>query len=476
MITEQLQTQKARSLILAGGGLRVAYQAGVLLALEEAGIKFQHVDGTSGGIFNTAMLASGLEPKEIAKRWRSLKLTDFISGKNIKSYLKPFKMKGFADADNIRSKVFPHLGVNIEKINSNKSFNATFNVCNFSTKSIEAIPHESIKEDHLIAGISLPIFMPAIQIGDSWYTDAVWIKDANLMEAVYRGADELWLVWAIGNSASYLQGAFHQYVHMIEMSASGGLLEEFKQIQLIYKYSSSEKGNADSVALPKLFVFKSPIALPLDPDFFLNKINARELINMGYAQAKEYLMNRSLKGEIMDFSATANIEPLYIYSQRAVFKGDIEWNSKSQKIKFAVFFRYAEFQDYNRLESYSSLIFDNGNEDIPTFNSQISNSKLKEGNLLKIQSQIFIDSKLHKIEFTTLLTNPWEILLGLSFKRINFRLYDENDKLMVDAVLYQPMIDRFKSIYYSTLTTVLPRNSGIKKYLSVIKNFIAYEI
>ncbi|MEX0882971.1 MAG: patatin-like phospholipase family protein, partial [Cyclobacteriaceae bacterium] len=62
-----MNTDVKRSLILAGGGMRVAYQAGVLLALEEAGIEFTHVDGTSGGIFNVAMLASGLKPKEIAQ-------------------------------------------------------------------------------------------------------------------------------------------------------------------------------------------------------------------------------------------------------------------------------------------------------------------------------------------------------------------------------------------------------------------------
>lgn len=476
MNNAETKSSNRRSLILAGGGLRVAYQAGVLMALQEEGIEFDHIDGTSGGIFNAGMLASGLEPKEIAKRWRSLKLMNFVSGKNAKSYLRPFKMKGFADADNIRTKVFPHLGINIEKINSNKRVKTTFNVCNFSSKSIEAIPNEWVSEDHLIAGISLPIFMPAIQIGESWYTDAVWIKDANLMEAVSQGAKELWLVWAIGNSPTYLQGAFHQYVHMIEMSASGGLLEEFKQIELISKNTKKKSGDENSIDFIKLFVLKSKIALPLDPEFFMNKINARELINMGYAQAKEYLDKRPLEGEKMDVSSTANLEPQYIYSFRAIFSGNVEWGSKLQEIKFAVFFRFAEFQGFNLIESYSSLVLENGNEDIPTFHNQISNSKVKEGNLLIIKSQILIDSNLHTMECSIILTTYWEILLGLSFKQISFRLYDENSKLKVDSILYQSILDRFKSLYYSTLTSVLPRKGGIKKYLSVIKNFIAYEI
>jgi predicted acylesterase/phospholipase RssA len=68
-----------RSLLLAGGGIRVAYQAGVLLALEQAGVRFQHADGTSGGIFNLAMLLSGVAPGAACERWRALDVRAFAS-------------------------------------------------------------------------------------------------------------------------------------------------------------------------------------------------------------------------------------------------------------------------------------------------------------------------------------------------------------------------------------------------------------
>ena len=58
-----------RALILAGGGMRVAYQAGVLKALQLAGLTFCHGDGTSGGIMNLAMLLSGLTPDDMCRRW-----------------------------------------------------------------------------------------------------------------------------------------------------------------------------------------------------------------------------------------------------------------------------------------------------------------------------------------------------------------------------------------------------------------------
>ena len=56
-----------RSLILAGGGLKVGYQAGVLQVwLDEAGLSFDHADGASGGCFNLAMYCQGLSGRQIA--------------------------------------------------------------------------------------------------------------------------------------------------------------------------------------------------------------------------------------------------------------------------------------------------------------------------------------------------------------------------------------------------------------------------
>lgn len=460
-----------KSLILAGGGMRVAYQAGVLVALEEAGIHFDHVDGTSGGIFNTGMLASGKNPKEMAEKWRTLNLSGFMSAGSAKSYLKPFKTQGFADADNIRKKVFPHLGISVSQINKQEKFAATFNVCNFSTKSVEAIPSEGVKEDHLIAGVSLPIFMPAIQIEGTWYTDAVWIKDANLMEAVRQGSKELWLVWAIGNSPTYLGGAFNQYVHMIEMSANGALLEEYNQIKLTNEIGAIGQSEFEPI---KLFVIKPDIPLPLDPDFFLNKVNARELINMGYAHAKKYLSTIPPQGESMDVVATQNREPDFLYSFRATFSGRSGNPSKTEKMKYSLYFRFAEFREKNELEVYSSLKLPISTYEISGFDHTTAFSNSKSGKQLEIQSSAMVDGKAYKVMVTTILTNQIEMFLGLNFKQIKLKMWDENGKLILDSILYQSIIDRLKAVYFSSLKTTLNQRTGIRKRFSTLKNFINY--
>ncbi|PWU12194.1 MAG: patatin [Terriglobia bacterium] len=292
-----------RSLILAGGGMRVAYQAGVLRALAEEGITFQHADGTSGGTINLAMLLSGLSPIEMVERWETLPVRDFVSFLPFEKYFSSEGVAAMGDARSLVERVFPHLGIDIAKIRAAQDIEGTFNVCNFSRKVSEVIPHQRMTVDYLVAGISLPIFLPAVQIDGAFYMDSVWIRDANLMEAVRRGADELWVVWCIGNTSQYHNGAFRQYVHMIEIAANGKLFEEFEQINAINR--RIESGEAvDGRRQPiRVHLIKPANPLPLDPDYYLGRIDARTLAGRGYADAKQYLVQRG-KGIALTPEAT----------------------------------------------------------------------------------------------------------------------------------------------------------------------------
>ncbi len=282
-------TGPKRSLVIAGGGMRVAYQAGVIRALEEANLCFHHADGTSGGTINLAMLLSGLSPADMCQRWQSLRIGDFVSFMPPQHYLKAHDMLAMGDADGIIDKVFPHLGIDVDKINRAQGLAGTFNVCNYTRKTNEAIAHQQVNLDLLVAGISLPIFMPPVTVNEQIYTDSVWIKDANLMEAVKRGAEEIWLIWCIGNTPSYATGAFAQYVHMIELSANGGLFEEFDRIKEINARIASGDSPYGQQQPIGLHVIKPKHPLPLDPDLYLGRIDSATLISMGYTDTKHYL-------------------------------------------------------------------------------------------------------------------------------------------------------------------------------------------
>jgi NTE family protein len=295
-----------RSLLLAGGGIRVAYQAGVLLALEEAGLRFHHADGTSGGTFNLAMLLSGVAPTEACARWRALDVRSFASLWPPRRLLAGPPYPALGSSEGIRRRVYPALGVDVERIRAAHGLDGTFNVCDFAAKECIAVPHTEADLDVLTAGVTLPVFSPAVPRNGRVLMDAVWIKDANVAEAIRRGAEELWLIWCIGNHGVYRDGAFQQYVHMIEIAANGSLQEELALVRA-----------RDA----RLHVIRPRVPLPLDPDFFFGRIDASTLIAMGYRDAAGYLDALPADGVPPDGSATRMEDPVPGVAVRERFSG-----------------------------------------------------------------------------------------------------------------------------------------------------------
>lgn len=267
-----------RSLVLAGGGMRVAYQAGALAALDEAGLRFHHVDGASGGTMNLSMILSGLEPRELCERWRTLDPRGFLGILPLREYVRSPHWPALGGNDGLRGKVFPHLGIDIASIRAADSVVGTYNVANFATKQAEVVEHPEVDLDLLVAAVSLPVLMPAVLRSGTAYTDAVWIRDSNVPEAVRRGSDEVWLVWCIGNTPTYANGLFRQYVHMIEMAATGSLLGDLAHL-----------GCTPGGDRLRLHVIKPEVPLPLDPSYLFGRIDAAALVDLGYQDARRYL-------------------------------------------------------------------------------------------------------------------------------------------------------------------------------------------
>lgn len=316
-----------RALILPGGGMRVAYQAGVIQRLHEEGLRFSHGDGTSGGLMNLGALLSGVAPDDLAKRWRSLRASGFISPLSLRGYLKFPNLKAFGDFDSITQYVYPHLGIDVVQINASTGVSGRFNVCDFGEKSVVAIPHTDITLNQMLAGMSLPMFTPAMQEHGKTWTDAVWIKDSNLLKAVEDGANELWVVWCIGNTNQWHDGTLAQYVHMIEMSAVAALNAELAEI---------ERLNALILADGKPFGHKKPIVvhvirpdlpIPLDPDYVSRKVSGDALVDQGYMDASAYLGQMASSGTPLNNAATQTAEPGQGVTFRETMTGRISFET-----------------------------------------------------------------------------------------------------------------------------------------------------
>ncbi len=291
-----------RALILPGGGLRLSYAAGAMSEIFSQGIDFEMMDGTSGGSLSLAMLLSGLQIDEVCERWRTLSMMDTISLRSLKDFLNDPDFVAAGSAQAFREKVFPHLGINVERIRAAEGVQATFNVCNFSSKTNEVIKHQDINEDYLIAGISLPGTLPPVQINGVTYLDSGFIQDANLLDPIKNGANELWLVWIMGNTPQYRSGLLNFYVQMLEMSANGALNKEILQIKEINQRISNGESVYGHNQPIKLHLIKPAHPLPLDSALYTGQITHAQLIEMGRSDAKDYFAQRQAQGVPLETS------------------------------------------------------------------------------------------------------------------------------------------------------------------------------
>jgi predicted acylesterase/phospholipase RssA len=328
------ETPNKRALILPGGGIRVAYQAGIVKALHDHGLRYSFADGASGGTMNLAALLGGLTPNELCRRWRTLRVADFVSPRPLAAYARFPRMGALGDLDSIHDRVFPHLGIDAGRVRDAQKIHATFNVCNFDEKTVWPVPSGNVSEELLLAAISLPLATPPVKWHGQTWTDSVWIRDSNLLAAVEAGASELWVAWCIGNTTSFRDGLLDQYVHMIEMAAIGRLNDELAQIQQLNDRIAAGERPYGHKAKIVVHLIKPEVPLPLDPDFLTGKIDAATLIAYGYRDAHRYLATMSPNGIALGPNATRMRDPGRGVQFREVMAGRITFGEENPEVGY----------------------------------------------------------------------------------------------------------------------------------------------
>lgn len=187
--------------------------------LDEAGLEFDHVDGASGGTFNLAMLCQGMSGIEIADNWRRTVPTAGVS-LNLRQLARLAYAESLFTLDGYRKNVFPAWGLDWDRIRAS-TVPATFNVYNFTHHRLEVLSPAEMSEDYLAACVSLPMWFPPVRINGSAYIDPVYVTDANLEEAIDRGADEIWVIWTVSERGDWQPGFVATYFQIIEAAANG---------------------------------------------------------------------------------------------------------------------------------------------------------------------------------------------------------------------------------------------------------------
>ncbi len=211
-----------RSLILAGGGSKVAFQAGVLQVwLDEAEQAFDHIDAASGGVLNLVMLCQGLTGTEVADNWRAYRPLRAIDPDLGQWLVLPFS-KSLFRFGRFRRNVLANWGLDWCEVRRS-TLAATFNLYDFTLQRHEIVEPAQMTEDKLISAVSLPMWFPPVSVDGRTYIDAVFVTDANLEEAIRRGADEIWVIWTVSRRGRWGRGLVAHYFQMIEAMANGQL-------------------------------------------------------------------------------------------------------------------------------------------------------------------------------------------------------------------------------------------------------------
>lgn len=280
-----------RSLMLAGGGVKIAFQAGVLQVwLDEAGLEFDRGDAVSAACFNLAMWAQGMSGTEIADNWRNTQPFSEVDV-NSSQLARLLYAASIFDLDAFRHKVFPAWKLDWSKIQSSPR-EATFNVYNFSKHELRPIPTKELTEDLLIAAASLPIWFPPVKIEGDTYIDAVFNTGSNIDEAIRTGADELWVIWTTSERGEWFDGFVGNFFGIFEATVVGSYKNALARIAA----NNSALGRGEAGEFGRVIAVRE-IKAEVPVHYLLNfsRDRAAECVNRGVEAARQWCDSAGIK-------------------------------------------------------------------------------------------------------------------------------------------------------------------------------------
>jgi predicted patatin/cPLA2 family phospholipase len=291
-----------RSLVLAGGGAKIGWASGVLQVLmDEAGLSFDHIDATSGSVFNLAMLLSGRSATSIAEdAWGDLSAREFVSLHPPWRYVTFWRLPSLLTQDAAVRHVIPKWGIDLERIRACTELNghpvvATFNVCDFDAKRVVTFRNTEMDLDRLLAIDAVPGVVPPVPKDGTLYVDAMLLEDANVAEAVRQGADEIWIVWTVEERSEWRGGFWNHLGHVFEVCAVGNLKRELDAIDAMNDRVAAGRG-APGEKHVTVHLLRPDHRLPVSYLFFRSKKQMRATIELGRLAARRYLAELETSG------------------------------------------------------------------------------------------------------------------------------------------------------------------------------------
>jgi NTE family protein len=223
-------------LVMGGGGARAAYQVGFLrsLARRFPELRIPYITGVSGGAINAALLASHhgtflQATEELTELWSRLTMGDVfrVDGGTLLANAVRWgrqlvsggigaspRVRGLVDTQPLRAFLsevlhavdgeLTGIGANIE---AGRLQAVAMSTSSYSTgQSVTWVQGQDIREwerpqrrarqttltvEHVMASAALPLFFPAVRLGNAWYGDGGIRLTAPLSPALHLGAGRI---------------------------------------------------------------------------------------------------------------------------------------------------------------------------------------------------------------------------------------------------------------------------------------------
>ncbi|BBH18634.1 hypothetical patatin-like protein [Nocardioides baekrokdamisoli] len=180
-----------RALVLSGGGNLGAAQAGMLVALEDAGIRPDLIVGTSVGAFNGAWIAGGRSAGELAQLWRTLRRRDVYPIDLIGGFLGFVGLRDHLVSDGPLRRLLTQY-VTFERM---EDAPIPFHVVATDVLTgHDLLLNRGSAVDAVLASAAIPGIFPPVTVDGVELMDGGIANNTPISQAVALGADELWVL------------------------------------------------------------------------------------------------------------------------------------------------------------------------------------------------------------------------------------------------------------------------------------------
>lgn len=266
--------------------------------MDEAKLKFDHIDAPSGSVFNLGMMLLGRSATQIADAWANLSTWEFVSFHPWREYITFWRLPSLLIQEAAVKRILPKWGIDLRKIRTCEEVNgrpmrATFNVVDFGTKRVKTIPHTQMDFNYFLVVDAVAGVVPPIAKDETLYTDAMLLKDANLSEAARQEADEIWVIWPVADRLEWRGGFWNHFGHIFKTCAVGNLKRELDQIEEINRRVDSGSAGPDE-RHSTVHLIRPDERIPVGYLFFRSRKQIRPTIDAGRAHARRYLAEKNL--------------------------------------------------------------------------------------------------------------------------------------------------------------------------------------